>query len=146
MLVATLLGTIAAGLANTNKLHDAVPDWITKRTSFPSEWFSAFQRTKAFVYLHLRDGRRIWGWPEEWPDHPDSGHFVLMQPEWVLDDNQRIPLVITERMLIPAGDVEFVEFEKDLAGFNEDVQSSLNTAEERALRFNSQITTRASAH
>jgi len=136
VIAAVLLGVTAAALANTNKLHAALPDWITKRTSYPSEWFSAFQRTQSFVYLHFKDGRRIWGWPEEWPDHPDVGYFVLMRPEWVLDDNQRVPLVITERMLIPASCVEFVEFEKDLSKFDESMRSSLDDAEKRVVGFN----------
>jgi len=101
-----------SAFANTSWIHFRIPDWITKRTSFPSEWFSAFYQDKRFVYLHLTGERRLYGWPEEWPDQPDKGHFVMMQPEWILDDNTRVKLHLVERMLIPTSEVVMVEFVK----------------------------------
>jgi len=65
VLVSIVLGLTFACLANTNKLHKHLPDWITKRTSYPSEWFSAFSRNKLWVYLNLKGDRRIFGWAEE---------------------------------------------------------------------------------
>lgn len=112
--VSIVLGLTFACLANTNKLHQHLPDWITKRTSYPSEWFSAFSRHKLWVYLNLKGDRRIFGWAEEWPDESGKGHFLLATPEWILDDNTRVPLVGLERILVPAGDVEIVEFEKPI--------------------------------
>lgn len=124
--VAILLGFLFASFANTNRFHSILPDWITKRTSFPSEWFSAFNGTKRYIYLNFTDGRRLFGWPEEWPDEPGKGHFVITQPEWILDDNSRIPLKAIERMLIPASLVELVEFEKQadqLVGLADQIKS-----------------------
>lgn len=114
VLTSIALGLTFACLANTNKLHQRLPDWITKRTSYPSEWFSAFSRNKLCVYLNLKGDRRIFGWAEEWPDEPGKGHFLLAMPEWILDDNTRVPLVGLERILVPAADVEIVEFEKPI--------------------------------
>lgn len=59
---AVLMGFVFAIVANNNWLHGRLPNWITKRTSYPSEWFSAFNRTQTYVYLHLDDGRRVYGW------------------------------------------------------------------------------------
>jgi len=87
-------------------------DGLTKRTSFPSEWFSAFNQDKRYVVLHLTGGRRLYGWPFEWPDAPDAGHFVIAEPEWLLDNNQRVALHSVERMLVATKEVEMVEFEK----------------------------------
>ncbi|MFO1091993.1 MAG: DUF6338 family protein [Planctomycetaceae bacterium] len=113
VIVAVALGFGFVWLANTNKLHNKLFELgITKRTAYPSEWYSSFHRSPRFVYLHLKNGRRIWGWPEEWPDLPANGHFVLQNPEWILDDNRRMPLLLTERILIPAIDVSMIEFEK----------------------------------
>lgn len=53
------------------------------------------------------------GWPEEWPDQPDSGHFVIHGPSWLLPDNESAPLYRVERLLIPATEVEMVEILKD---------------------------------
>lgn len=111
LLYAIVLGFGFSSLANTGHFHDWLPDWITKRTSFPSEWFSAFNKYKRYVYLHLKGDRRLRGWATEWPDQPDSGHFVVQQAAWILDDNTRVPLHLTEAMLVPASEVEMVEFE-----------------------------------
>ncbi|QDT42532.1 hypothetical protein Pan241w_26170 [Gimesia alba] len=112
---AIALGFLFSYFANTGILHANLFPLIsaTKRTSHPSEWFSAFNEDKCFIYLHFKDGRRLFGWPYEWPDHPDEGHFVILRPEWILEDNQRAPLSLTLKMLIPAKQVRMVEFEKD---------------------------------
>ena len=65
------------------------------------------------MILHLTDGRRLYGWPEEWPDQADKGHFVLSQTEWLLENNERAPLYLVERFLVPAADVKMVEFLKE---------------------------------
>jgi hypothetical protein len=49
------------------------------------------------------------GWPFEWPDHPDTGHFVIQEPTWILDDNSEIPVLTDEFILVPASSVEMVE-------------------------------------
>ena len=109
-----LVGFVFTYFANTNHFHtfisSRVPD-LTKRTSYPSEWFSAFNRSKRHVYLHLDGDRRIWGWAEEWPDSSEAGHFVLMDAKWILNDNTSIDLLLIERILISAKDVVMVEFE-----------------------------------
>ncbi len=113
VLFSIALGFVFAAVSNTNSLRDFIPDWLSKKTLYPSEWYSAFHRTKKYVYLHLVGERRLYGWAEEWPDSPTCGHFVIMKAEWILDDNTRIPLLATERLLIRATDVELVEFAKD---------------------------------
>lgn len=91
---------------------------------------------KRYVYLHLTSGRRLYGWPEEWPDEPGKGHFRLAQAEWILDDNERVALDATESVLVPASDVELVEFEKpakDLWPLADDIDEAVT----RMLRHNS---------
>jgi hypothetical protein len=110
--VAVFVGLLFAWLANTNKIHSKLPDAITTRTSYPSEWYAAFRRMKRYVYLHLTGGRRLYGWPMDWPDNSSSGHFVIVEPCWILDDNTRIPLYLVEQMVVSAADVVMVEFEK----------------------------------
>jgi hypothetical protein len=111
--LAVFVGSLVAWLANRDSFHSLLRRWnVTSRNSFPSEWYSAFIRQQRWVILHLSGGRRLYGWPEEWPDHSDTGHFVIDQPEWLLDSGQRAPLHRVERMLVRAGDVELVEFLK----------------------------------
>lgn len=111
--MAIILGLLFSYVSNTNALYNKfLLKKITRRTSYPSQWFSAFSSKDRYVYLHLDGDRRIYGWPDEWPDHPDEGHFILMEPEWILDDNTRVPLHLIEKMLIPASEVVMVEMEK----------------------------------
>jgi len=127
--LAILLGHVLAYFANKNIYHALLNSKfdLTQRTSYPSEWFSAFTRYKNYIILHLAGGRRVYGWPNEWPDHPDAGHFVLQEPSWLLEDNTEVPIVVDEFMLIPAADVEMVEFLKnteELEGQENQIESS----------------------
>ena len=116
VVIAFIIGVAFSALANSSLIHKILRYFgVTKRTSFPSEWYSAFHRFQKFSVLHLRDGRRLRGWPEEWPDQCERGHFLMQFPEWVLDNGTRVPLFQTSRMLIAAADVERVEIEFDQA-------------------------------
>ena len=111
ILVAVTLALMAAYAANTDILHGVLRRLgITKETSYPSEWYSAFSRHgDCYVVLHLKGQRRLYGWPEEWPSQPESGHFRITEGEW-LDDDERIPATGVAATLIPASEVEMVEF------------------------------------
>ncbi len=82
VLLALFVGLFFSWLADGDRCH-RVLRWcnLTSKTSFPSEWFSAFRWEKRWVVLQRSGDRRLYGWPEEWPDHPDSGHFLVDQPE-----------------------------------------------------------------
>ena len=108
------VGLIFAYMANYDKFHKLFRSaMITTRTSYPSEWYGAFVREKRWVILHLTGGRRLYGWPEEWPDQSDRGHFLLDEPEWILDNNDRAPLYRVKRFMVPASEVVMVEFLKE---------------------------------
>jgi hypothetical protein len=116
--VAVILGITVAVFANKDWFHTFLREFgpfkriggLTKKTSFPSEWFSAFCREPRYVVLHLTGSRRLFGWPYEWPDSSEIGHFVLTEAEWLMEDGTRCPLQEVERILVPARDVEMVEF------------------------------------
>jgi hypothetical protein len=110
-------GLLFTLVANTNFAHLVLKClWLTKRTSFPSEWYSVLIKRR-FIYLQLKDGRRIYGWPQEFPDYPDTGYFALEKAAWIVesptDPNtfERVPLTATYLILIPASEVCFVETE-----------------------------------
>lgn len=115
MAFAVAFGVIISTLANRDTVHRWLREgsWIkklrvTSKHSFPSEWFSAFQRDKRFVVLHLKDGRRLYGWPDEWPNETD-GHFLITCPAWILDDGTDVPLAQVYRIIIDVKLVEWVE-------------------------------------
>lgn len=108
--VAAVLGLGFAYGTNHDALHRlSRAVGLTTRTSYPSEWFAAFSSYPRYVLLHLRGGRRLRGWPEQWPDQHDNGHFLLARPEWVVGD-EVAPLHQVERFLVPAHLVVMVEF------------------------------------
>lgn len=89
---------------------------LTSRTPFPSEWYGAFAaRPPRYVVLHLEGGRRISGYPMEWPTEPISGHFKLIDAAWLDDQNNEIPLDTNDSILIGAKQVEMVEFLKNIS-------------------------------
>jgi hypothetical protein len=126
LLAATITG-VAIGLFGS---YFAQNDWLyslarklklTTRTAYPSEWFGAFNRTPRFVVLHLKDTRRILGWPLQWPSDSAIGHFELVKSSWLptaaaqgqdAGGNDRGAAVSTgvNAILVPVAEVTFVEF------------------------------------
>lgn len=117
LLIALLLGILFSYYANNDKFHKLLRDLkITKETSYPSEWFSAFSDNITYVVLHLKDRRRIYGWPIEWPSDPRNGHFLLQNACWLVEKNgknEKFPLYDWEGMLIDSANVAMVEFVKE---------------------------------
>ena len=114
VLVAVILGLVASYFSNRDTVHGILRRFgVTKETSYPSEWYSAFSRHHGcYVVLHLKGQRRLYGWPEEWPSRPDEGHFRIAEAEWLVE-SERISATGVSAILIPAGEVEMVEFLSD---------------------------------
>ena len=144
MLVAAVLGHVLAYCANNDLYHRFLRDdlkeypqlaWarklallrmlngVTSRRSFPEQWINTPELEQRWVLLHLEDGRRLFGWPYLWPERDDSDHFIIMKPEWVLEDNERAPLDNVEGMRIRASDVRYV----DVLRFNDEVEVNVSS-------------------
>jgi hypothetical protein len=74
---AVIVGVGFSVIANYDLIHEKLRDlkWIhkkfdgwgvTRRSSSPSEWFSAFNKESRYIVLHLEGDRRLYGWPEQW--------------------------------------------------------------------------------
>lgn len=130
VLLAFALGLLFAYSANNDLCHTWLRRFgITVRTSFPSEWYSAFSREKRWVVIHLPGGRRLHGWPEEWPDQPDAGHFLIDQPTWLLDNGDHVPLYGVGKILVSAAGIQMVEFLKrkeEIKASTEEVDKASN--------------------
>ncbi|WP_315975556.1 DUF6338 family protein [Pseudomonas sp. 14P_8.1_Bac3] len=62
--MAVLLGFLSCYISSSDKLHGLLRKVkITRQTSFPSQWYSAFSTRPRFVVLQLLDNRRLYGWP-----------------------------------------------------------------------------------
>lgn len=111
VLIAIMLAFLATYFSNNDTAHKFLR-WlgITKETSYPTEWYSSFSRhQECYVVLHLDGQRRLYGWPEEWPSRPDEGHFRISEGEW-LTENEPQPIKGVSAILVPATEVEMVEF------------------------------------
>ena len=115
-LVFSSLVAISLGLLAVYALNKDIPHrylrliGVTRENSYPSEWYSAFDRhADRYLVLHLKGERRLYGWPTEWPSRPDEGHFLIEEVEW-LDGDKRIPAKGVAGMVVPASEVEMVEF------------------------------------
>lgn len=109
------LGFIFSVFANNDRLHSLLRAMrITKQSSYHCEWYGAFHdREGSRVILNLNDGRRIYGYPLEWPSDPSKGHFVLTEAAWIhvvngVSDYVDMPQV--EAMLFKVTDIQWVEF------------------------------------
>lgn len=114
LIVAVVFGLFATYCTNNDLIHRYLRKFqITLEMSYPSEWYGSFSQNPVFVVLHLTGGRRIYGWPVEWPSAPHKGHFSLELAEWLVEENgqnKRVELTGVRNILIPATEVEMVEF------------------------------------
>lgn len=113
LFLAILLGVILAYFTNNDSFHRQLRKInFTTRTSHPSEWYYVFTENLTFSILHLKDGRRLYGWPKEWPAESGEGEFYMMYPSWILDDGKMLDLPELDGILILAENVQWVEFIK----------------------------------
>jgi len=108
--VAAALGIAVAAAVNKDTFHS----WLrsrgfTSRTSHPSEWFCVLDSNPAYIVLQLQDGRRLTGWPKEWPTSPATGQFYIQQPAWIDDAGDVVDLAKLDGIIIHATDVRWVE-------------------------------------
>ncbi|RRU25169.1 DUF6338 family protein [Stenotrophomonas sp. 278] len=104
------LGVGVAAAVNKDTFHS----WLrrrgfTSRTSHPSEWFCVLDSNPAYVILQLQDGRRLTGWPKEWPVNPSTGQFYMQQPAWIDENGNVVDLDNLDGIIIHATDVRWVE-------------------------------------
>ncbi len=113
ILFALAFGVIFAILANKDWIHFVLRKLsITKQSSHQSVWYQILNRKVTYIVLHLNDGRRLYGWPQDWPDSPLSGHFYIVQASWLIDSGEDIylPAANVDGILISASSVHWIEF------------------------------------
>lgn len=118
-LSAVAFALIVVYASNNDTLHGLFRRLrFTRETSYSSEWYSSFaENPNCYIVLHLKDRRRLYGWPEEWPSRPGQGHFRIIEGEWLdvdasnaqngsQDNNKREFFAI----IVSVEDVKMVEF------------------------------------
>lgn len=116
LFLSIVLGLMFSYFANTDQFHKAVRFFkISHETSYPSEWFGLFSKEVTYIVLHLKDERRIYGWPIEWSSSSKEGHIVLQQAAWLIDNEGVVDIHELEgvsHIMIDTSDVMWVEFMK----------------------------------
>ena len=114
--IGIILGIMTAWILNHDLLHRLFRfTKISFETSYPSEWYSSFVKNwNCYVVLHLKDGRRFYGWPEEWPSDPGDGYFRISEGEWLVsssdEESTDSAKIDVYSLVIPNEIVEMVEF------------------------------------
>lgn len=135
LLVAVMIGHVVAWITNKNAYHELLYKWkLTSKGSQASEWHSAFNDFDLSVVLHLSekiDNKRLIGWPKAWPEDPKSGHFVLTNPSWLIEENGRYKMIPCEvkAVLVPAENVCLVEFVEDVVSEQNEQAEQSNRSE-----------------
>ena len=113
VVVAVVLALIAVVASNYDAIHRILRTaGVTRKTSYPSVWYSAFSQNKnCYVVLHLKGERYLYGWPKECPGRPNQGHLIITDAAWLDEDNKRSEMGDSS-ILIPVSEVEMVEFVK----------------------------------
>lgn len=97
-------------IINSDRLHVLLRRiGVSKAGSRPSVWYGAFYQYTEFIVVHLRDGRRLFGWPKEFPESAEDGHLLLTDMEWLDGENGSYAAKRT-RILLDVKDIAFVEF------------------------------------
>ena len=106
-----VIGIISARVWNKDYIHRLLRHWkVTVESSYRSAQYSAFAfHRNCYVILNLKGGRRLYGWPEEWPSRPDDRHFLIKECEWLVEEN-REPVEGVSHILVSESEVEMVEF------------------------------------
>ena len=110
IIIAIIFGITFSHFANNDKIHKLLRNrGITRETSFPSEWFGTFLNNVTFVVIHLKDERRLYGWPIEWPSEPTVGHFVVADPSWLVKGEEK-RITGVSSIIVDVKDIKWVEF------------------------------------
>jgi len=110
-IIAIVIGCIA-GILKTHDFHMKVARKlsISNRTSRSSLWQDVFSDKKGtYVFIHLKDGRRINGWPEYYNDSFAIGPVVfLSKAKWITNDSEiDIP---NPGIMINSDEIQFIQF------------------------------------
>lgn len=106
------------GIEKCNKFNKFMAKYFTKlnltnKALHPTEWYSFFKESECFAILHIEGERRLQGYLLQFPNTPDSGHFIISNASWLLDDGTVVPLLTVDKMLLSAKEVLRVELLKN---------------------------------
>ena len=65
---------------------------LTHRTARDNTWIDIFVDQRRYVEVTFTDGRRLFGWPHYYSNHPEEGLLYLYDPAWIDGNGNYIDL------------------------------------------------------
>jgi hypothetical protein len=106
---------IIISLFVNNDIHMKIARYfkVSSKTARLNVWQDVFCTKRRYLILHFANGRRLFGWPEYYPDLPEEQYLYLKEPAWVNDNNEFMQLTELDGILItPSQEIEMIEFFK----------------------------------
>lgn len=89
--ILSLVTPLIISISITNDLHMKFLRWlsVTIKTARHNTWLDVFIDNKErYVFVHLRDERRLFGWPLYYSNTPEEGLLYLYDAAWVSDEGE----------------------------------------------------------
>jgi hypothetical protein len=86
---------------------------ITSRTTKPSVWIDVLSDTRSYVVVHLKDGRRIYGWLLRYSDDASERAIFLEEATWLTEEGTALNDPPVSILLDKDSEIAFVEFVTD---------------------------------
>lgn len=105
---------LAVGASITHDFHMKILRWmrLTHRTARDNTWIDIFIDQRRYVVVTLTDGRRLFGWPLYYSNHPGEGLLYLYDPAWIDGDGKYIDLDAHGILLTNRDGIESIVFTK----------------------------------
>ena len=107
-----VLFALMVGASITHDFHMKILRWmrITYRTARDNTWIDIFIDQRRYVEVNLTDGRRLFGWPQYYSNHPEEGLLYLYDAAWIDGDGQYVDLDAHGILLTRKDDIESIVF------------------------------------
>jgi len=84
---------------------------VTNRTGRPSIWLDVFYDLKRGIIVHMKDGRRLVGWPQYFSNNIGPGPLYLTHPSWINEQGEYVDLVEVDGvLLVDHTEIAHIEF------------------------------------